>query len=103
MLLAPGVFGIAIKRTTDADLYGAFGIEQAFFNGASKRRAVCVLEAAEVTVPGVGVRVKVHHAQGAGLLNQRAHDRQRHQMVAANGQGRDARAADAVKKGFDAR
>ena len=54
-----------------------------FLDRAAERRAVKIL-AAEILVPGVDVRVELHQRQRTVPLRERAQDRQRDRMVAAD-------------------
>ena len=75
LLLAPGVLGIVVQRTPNADLYRALGVKQALFDSPPEGGSVGVLEAAKIAVPGVGVGIKVHHAYRP-FFSQGPHDGQ---------------------------
>ena len=81
-----------VQRTADADLDHAPRVDRALLDRPPERRAVEEL-AAEVLVPRVGVRVKVHDGQRPVLAGQRADDRQGHRVIASHAQrprpGRD--------------
>ena len=74
---------LAVHRSADADLDEPLAVDEPFLDGAAERRAVKVL-AAEVLVPGVDVRVELHQRERAVPLRQRAQDRQRDRVVAAD-------------------
>ena len=73
----------AVERPADADLDHAARIDQPLLDRAPERRAVEEL-AAEVLVPGVGMRVEVHDAERPVAARQRAQDRQRDRVIAAD-------------------
>ena len=58
-------------------------VDQPFLDRAPERRAVKIL-AAEILVPGVDVRVELHERERTVPLRQRAQDRQRDRVVAAD-------------------
>ena len=64
-------------------------VEHAILDGAAERRAVGQLLAAEIGVAGIAVRVHVDHAERP-LGAERAQDRIGNDVVAADGQRRDA-------------
>ena len=102
LFLAPGVLSVVVECPTDADLHGALGVQQTFFDRAAERRAVRVLETAKIAIPGVGVRIKMHHADGA-IFGQGPHDGQGGKVVAADSQWCHAGITDPVKKCLGAR
>src|SRR5213594_2524672 len=59
-----------VERSTDPDLDHAAAVHRALLDRAAERRAVEEL-AAEVLVPGVGMRVEVHDAERAVAAGQR--------------------------------
>ena len=73
LLLAPGIFSIVVKRATNTDLHRPLRVQQAFFHCPAEWRTVGVLETAKRAVPGVGVRVEMHHADWP-IFGQRPHD-----------------------------
>ena len=74
---------LAVHRPADADLDEALAVDEPFLDGAAERRAVKIL-AAEVLVPRVDVRVELHERERSVPLRQRAQDRQRDRVVAAD-------------------
>ena len=95
--LAPAPVEIVglVARAAQADLHNAAAVEQAFLDGAAKRRAMRDL-LAEHRVVDVGVRVHVHQPHRPVALVQGAQDRQRDRMVAAKCDRAAAGGDDAV-------
>ena len=73
LLLSPGVLGVVVERATNADLHRPLRIQQTFFYRPAEWRAMRVLETAKIAVPGVGVRVEMHHADRP-IFGQGPHD-----------------------------
>jgi hypothetical protein len=81
---------LAVQRAADADVQAAGPVDDALLRGPAERRAVRVRRA-KVGVQGVEVRVEVHDRDRAVHRVDRAQQRQRDRVVAAEGQ----QAADA--------
>ena len=74
--------GGRVQRTADADVQAVLRVEQALLAGPAERGAVGE-RGAEVGVPGVEVGVEVQHGHRAVVAVQRAQQRQRDGVVAA--------------------
>src|SRR5690606_15739645 len=76
---------LAVERAAGTNVADGFGVQNAFLHRAAERRAMRVF-GAEICVPGIQVRVKVQHGNGAtGALRGGAEQRQGNGVVAANG------------------
>src|SRR5207249_6435511 len=73
----------AVERSADADLDHASRLDEPFLDRAAKRRPVEELRA-EILVPGVGVGVKVHHAQPSVAARERAQDTEGDGVITAD-------------------
>ena len=91
---------LAVQRAAGADVGEGLGVEDALLDGPAERGAVGVL-GAEVGVPGVEVRVEVEQRDRAVLLGDRAQQRQRDGVVAAEGHQAGAGAEQLVGRGLD--
>src|SRR5690606_15446392 len=98
-LLVVGEVLLAVQRAADADVGQGGGVEDALLYGPAERGAVGVL-GAEVGVPGVQVRVEVEQRDRAVLLGDRAQQRQRDGVVAAQGHQAGAGAEQVVGGGL---
>ncbi len=78
------VLGV-VQRAADADVQAAFGVEEALLEGTAERGAVRV-GGAEVGVPGVQVGVEVDDRDRAVHRPDRAQQRKRDRVVAAEGE-----------------
>jgi len=80
-----GQVGGVVQRTADAHVHTPRTIDQPLLRGAAERRAVRVGRP-EVGVPGVKVRVEVHHSHRAVPTSDGTQQRQRDRVVAAEGE-----------------
>ena len=92
----------AVHRAADADLHDRRGIDQAFGDRVIERRAVKELRP-EILVPRVDVRVELDEAERAVPGRERAQDRQRDAVVAANDHRPRARLHDLLHARLDRR
>src|SRR5262249_20874332 len=74
-----------VQGAADANVQAAGPVQQALLGGAAERGAVR-RGGAEVGVPGVQVRVEVHHGYRPVRGRNRAQQGQRHGVVAAQGE-----------------
>ena len=95
-----GQVGGRVERAADADVQAVLGVEQALLAGPAERRAVGERRT-EVGVPGVEVRVEVQHGDRAVVAVQRAQQRQRDGVVAAEGDQLGAAVAQLVGSALD--
>jgi hypothetical protein len=80
-----GQVSVREERAADADVDTTRPVEQALFRRSAERRAVRD-RGAEVGVPGVQVRVEVHDRDRAMDRGERAQQRQRDRVIAAQSQ-----------------
>jgi len=85
LLERPVALVSGVSRPSDSDLHHSVGLKKPFFDGPSERRAMGIFQAAEISIDGVRVRVKVNHAQRPTFAD-RPQDGKRTQVVAANRQ-----------------
>src|SRR5260370_38407299 len=90
---------LAVHGPADADLHEARSVDELLFDCAAKWRAVKVLPA-EILIPRVDVRVDLHQTERAVPLRERAENRERDRMVAADADRPRPRAGDGTDAGL---